>query len=135
MLGELTLTLARLGDGLKTALTSRSLRPNSNTSSISVSLVSFESPLSSSSSSSRRASSSSPPDSLSTAALRMASVLRWTRPEVLCVTVEAIAGAAKRSNPKKSAYLDQPESHAACNLNVKDDMDASVSDWFIAREL
>lgn len=109
------------GRGIKKqAHTSRSLRPRSNTSSISVSLVSFESPLSSSSSSPRRASSSSPPESfsLSAAALRMASVLRWTRPEFLFAR-EAIAGAAKRSDPKKSAYLDQPGSHAACNLDGK----------------
>lgn len=100
--------------------TSRSLRPNSNTSSINVSLVSLESPTSSSSSSPRRASSSSVADSLSlsAAALRVASVLRWTRVEVLCAR-EAIAGAGKRSNTERIAYLDSFERHGACTINVK----------------
>lgn len=110
----------KLSVQIKKKNTSRSLRPNSSTSSINVSLVSLESPTSSSSSSPRRASSSSVVDSLSlsAAALRVASVLRWTRVEVLCVR-EAIAGAGKRSNTERIADLDSFESPGACTINVK----------------
>lgn len=106
--------------GFKKKNTSRSLRPNSNTSSINVSLVSLESPPSSSSSSPRRASSSSVAVSLSlsAAALRVASVLLWTRVELLCAR-EAIAGAMKRSNRERIACLDRLGNRGACTINVK----------------